>query len=45
MRIDWDEAVYVLITTVVLLFILWLIFVPAPGHDPLVQFTHAGLVA
>ena len=37
---SWDDFVYRLITLVVVLGIAWLIFVPAPGHDPLVRFTH-----
>jgi hypothetical protein len=41
----WDDFIYGLVTLIVILFIAWLIFVPAPGHDPLLVFRHSGLVA
>ena len=41
---NWDDAIYFLITVVVAVFIAWLLLVPAPGHDPLVVFHHTALV-
>lgn len=42
---NWDTAIFYLITAVVIVFIAWLLLVPAPGHDPLVTFAHARMVS
>jgi hypothetical protein len=39
-----DSVLYWVLTGLLFLCILWLLFTPAPGHDPLIVFTHAGLV-
>lgn len=38
-----DTIVYWVVMGLLLLFIAWLLVIPAPGHDPLVSFMHAGL--
>jgi uncharacterized membrane protein YhdT len=40
-----DSIIYWAIMLALLLFIGWLLLAPAPGHDPLVSFQHAALVA
>ena len=40
-----DTIVYWVVMGLLLLFIAWLLVVPAPGHDPLIQFMHAGLLS
>lgn len=39
-----DRVIYWVLMGLLLLGIVWLLFAPAPGHDPLLVFTHAGLV-
>jgi hypothetical protein len=40
----WDDAVYYLITAVVIAFIAWLLFSPASGHDPLLVLQHSRML-
>lgn len=40
-----DTIVYWIVMGLLLLFIAWLLVVPAPNHDPLISFQHAALVA
>jgi hypothetical protein len=40
-----DSIVYWVIMIMLLAFIGWLLLAPAPGHDPLIQFFHGGMVA
>jgi hypothetical protein len=39
-----DTIIYWVVTGLLVLFIAWLLFIPAPGHDPLLVFQHAALV-
>ena len=40
-----DTVIYWVVMGLLLLFIAWLLVAPAPGHDPLIQFIHAGLLS
>lgn len=40
-----DTIVYWVIMAALVVFIAWLLVVPAPGHAPIVQLTHTGLLA
>lgn len=42
---SWDDAIYALITAIVIAFMAWLLLMPAPGHEPLIRFEHARLEA
>jgi hypothetical protein len=42
---NWDELVYRVTLLAVLLALGWLMLAPFSSHEPLVQFTHAALIA
>jgi len=35
-----DTIIYWLVTGLLLLFIAWLLVIPTPGHDPIIQWVH-----
>ena len=39
-----DSILYWALMLLLLACIGWLLLVPAPGHDPLIQFMHGGLL-
>jgi uncharacterized membrane protein len=45
MRNVTDTLIYWAIMCALLVFIGWLLFTPAPGHDPLIQFQHAAVLS